>query len=711
MNSNPLLSVIVPVYKVARFLPNLLARLSNQTLKSIEFILVCDGDDEDFEICRKYVDSDSRFILISHIKKGLGGARNAGIEQARGRYIFFCDADDSIDLDFCEKMLAPFITNPKIGFTACGTKIVFEGLEDIQRKKSDEVYFAMPNTGVYSVSQAIFGKINVAVWNKIYRKDIIERFKLRFPEKMYNEDAYFNWCYWSVCESFYSLPDVEYSYIRRNDSLMAQTFNKTLGRKSLDHLKTVDFFYDFLEKNNLEKKFQSAFWNCYLISYWFARDNSSNEWRHKVKQKVSAFIANHGVPNDKKYQELVNIFNESNSKTFKNNYKRMKSQIAITAILPVFKCEQYLPRCIDSILSQTLENFEIILAVDGGEACYRICDEYAAKDPRIKVIRDKGSYGKSVNAGILAAQGEYISIIECDDWCESDMFEVLYQSAKQYEADVVKGGWFDSFDDERKNKTRLHTYPDGFFNIYEHQDFFCSQPSVWSAIYRKDYLVENDIFFYENRQSFVDAPFHYKTLYCTEGYVLINKPLYHYYQDNPNQSVQSGVKVHDGINAEKFAYDDIKRYPGLWQKIGQGIFAAMLEHLSWNDRRIQEKNWHDEFEKAAALFLSEIDLKDINLKKINTNSYELLRRLLPNIEEQQSDFVEQDVFNHLREQKVDKFILRLFGFIPLFSIEKRGEFTKFKLFSVVNLISLKRNISTIRCYLLKVFPLFVIRKK
>lgn len=691
MNSNPLLSVIVPVYKVARFLPNTLTRLSNQTLKSIEFILVCDGDDEDFEVCRKFVNADNRFKLISNVNKGPGGARNAGIEQALGRYLFFCDADDSIGLDFLRKMLDPLIANPKIGFVACGTEIIFEGPEDAQRKASDEAYFAMPNTGIYSVNQETFGGINVGLWNKIYRKDIIEKFGLWFPEEMLNEDAYFNWCYWAVCENFYSLPDVKYSYIRRSGSLMAQTFSKALGSKSLDHLKVAGLFYDFLEKNKLEKRFQSGFWNCYLISYWFAKEHSSDEWQHKVKQMVSSFLTNHSLPNDKKYRELAKILKESRSKIFKNNYKKTESRISITAILPVFKCEQYLPRCIDSILSQQLKNIEIILAVDGGEACYRICDEYAEKDPRVKVIRDKGSYGKSVNAGILAAQGEYISIIECDDWCEPDMFLSLYQAAKQYEADVVKGGWFDSFDDQRKNKIRLHTYPDGFFNIYEHQDFFCSQPSVWSAIYRKDYLLENDIFFFENRQSFVDAPFHYKTLYCTEDYVLINKPLYHYYQDNPNQSVQSGGKVHDSINAEKFAYDDIKRYPGLWQKIGQGIFAAMLEHLRWNDQRIREKNHHDEFEKAATLFLSEIDLSGINLKKINAQSYKLLCRLLPIIE--------------------DKYIFRLFGLIPLFSIEKSSEVSKLKLFSIVDFISLKRNVSTVRCYLLKIIPLFVIRKK
>lgn len=692
MSALPILSVIVPVYNVARFLPSLLTKLSHQTLKNLEVILVCDGNDEDFEICHQFVKSDKRFSLISNVKKGPGGARNAGLDKASGEFIFFCDADDKVDDDFCEKMIKPFLVDRIISFTTCGTQIVFESRVDEERQILDDRYFAIPPKGKHFIKQNIFGGLNVGVWNKIYRKDLIQKYAIRFPENMCNEDAYFNWCYWAVSECFYSLPDVKYFYVRRDDSLMGQTFRKNLGLKAFHHLKAAEMFYEFLERNSLLREYYQAFWNCYLISYWFARDNSSNDWQHKVKQQVYSFLLKHSPPSNSKFKELRDIFSQVNSQMFKKKISNMTTETAITAVLPVFKCEKYLHRCVDSILSQTLSNIEIILAVDGGEECYRICDEYAAKDSRVKVIRDKGSYGKSVNAGILCSSGEYIAIIECDDWCEPDMFEVLYNTAKQYDADVVKGGWFDSFDDPQRNQTRLFDYPDGFFNIYEHQDFFASQPSVWSAIYRKEYLIDNDIFFYENRQSYVDAPFHYKTLYCTEDYVLINKPLYHYYQDNPNQSVQSGGKVYDGINAEKFAYDDIQQHPGLWLKIGQGIFTSMLEHLSWNDGRIKDQDQHKLFEVAATQFLSSIDLQGIDFGKLNTVSRELFNRLVGC-------------------EKTDKLIFRLFGLLPLFSIEKRSGWTKFKLFTKINLFSVKEDVSTKRFYFMKFIPLIVIKRK
>ena len=138
--------------------------------------------------------------------------------------------------------------------------------------------------------------------------------------------------------------------------------------------------------------------------------------------------------------------------------------------------------------ASTLKDIEIILACDGGQACFDICDEYLKKDNRIKVIRNAGSYGKSVNAGIKSAEGEYICIIECDDWCAPDMFNELYTQAKYYDADVVKAGWYDAHDNPKENNIRIFDYPDGFFNVFEHLEFLASQPSVWSGIYKKSFL-------------------------------------------------------------------------------------------------------------------------------------------------------------------------------------------------------------------------------
>ena len=96
----------------------------------------------------------------------------------------------------------------------------------------------------------------------------------------------------------------------------------------------------------------------------------------------------------------------------------------ISVIVPVYNVQRYLRRCVDSILSQTFSNLEVILVDDGSpDRCGAICDEYAAADPRVKVIhKPNGGLSSARNAGIEAAAGEYLAFVDSDDWLDADMF-------------------------------------------------------------------------------------------------------------------------------------------------------------------------------------------------------------------------------------------------------------------------------------------------
>lgn len=110
----------------------------------------------------------------------------------------------------------------------------------------------------------------------------------------------------------------------------------------------------------------------------------------------------------------------------------------ISIIVPVYNVEEYIHRCIDSILAQTFTDFELILVNDGSpDQCGKICDEYAENDSRIKVIHKKnGGLSDARNAGLEIAQGEYIGFVDSDDWIEADMYNILYQNAIQFDADI-----------------------------------------------------------------------------------------------------------------------------------------------------------------------------------------------------------------------------------------------------------------------------------
>lgn len=110
----------------------------------------------------------------------------------------------------------------------------------------------------------------------------------------------------------------------------------------------------------------------------------------------------------------------------------------ITIVVPIYKVEDYLHRCVDSILNQTYKRLEIILVNDGSpDSCGKICDEYAKLDERVIVIHKKnGGLSDARNAGIEIAQGEYISFIDSDDWIEENYIEKLYQLIINTNSDI-----------------------------------------------------------------------------------------------------------------------------------------------------------------------------------------------------------------------------------------------------------------------------------
>ncbi len=122
----------------------------------------------------------------------------------------------------------------------------------------------------------------------------------------------------------------------------------------------------------------------------------------------------------------------------------------ISIIIPVYKVELYLPKCLESIINQTYKNLEIILVDDGSpDNCGKICDSYAEKDSRIKVIHKKNAgVARARNDGIEAATGDYISFIDSDDWIAENAYEVLYKGLKENNAECAVGGCVTVIDKE-----------------------------------------------------------------------------------------------------------------------------------------------------------------------------------------------------------------------------------------------------------------------
>lgn len=186
----------------------------------------------------------------------------------------------------------------------------------------------------------------------------------------------------------------------------------------------------------------------------------------------------------------------------------------ISVIMPAYKVEKYIRQSLESVINQTLTDIEIIVVNDASpDNCGKIIDEYAAKDLRIKTIHQKenGGYGKAVNAGINAATGEYIGIIETDDFIEPQMYEKLYNRAKELDADVCKcdfNYYYGSDKFKRYNKMCTVAREGEIFTICDNPLIMNYHVSIWSSIYKRDYLNKNNIRVIETQTaSYQDMPF------------------------------------------------------------------------------------------------------------------------------------------------------------------------------------------------------------
>lgn len=137
----------------------------------------------------------------------------------------------------------------------------------------------------------------------------------------------------------------------------------------------------------------------------------------------------------------------------------------ISVVLPIYNVEKYLCRCVDSVIAQTYKNIEIILVDDGSpDRCPEICDEYAKKDERVRVIhRQNGGVSAARNTGVEAASGKYISFVDPDDYVTDDFLSFMYEIAVKYSADIVSCGAVDVYP---SGKTAFHA-PDKELHIMD----------------------------------------------------------------------------------------------------------------------------------------------------------------------------------------------------------------------------------------------------
>ncbi|MGN0018457.1 MAG: glycosyltransferase [Candidatus Gastranaerophilaceae bacterium] len=220
----------------------------------------------------------------------------------------------------------------------------------------------------------------------------------------------------------------------------------------------------------------------------------------------------------------------------------------VSIIIPVYNVEQYLERCLETVINQTLKDIEIILVNDGStDNSVDICNRYAQKDSRIKVVtRKNGGLSAARNTGLEHVSGEYIGFLDSDDWVDKDFYEKLYNAAIENDCDIAFGDIIRK--GEHKHKIRLKI-PEIIVaeDIYDKMQLAqnLKNPGVWNKIYRK-HLFDNGLRF-EEGVYYEDREFSIQIINECKKIVAVPN-IYYYYFVNPTSIVKSRhtwKKTHD----------------------------------------------------------------------------------------------------------------------------------------------------------------------
>lgn len=284
----------------------------------------------------------------------------------------------------------------------------------------------------------------------------------------------------------------------------------------------------------------------------------------------------------------------------------------ISVLVPIYNVQAYLRESLDSLHAQSFTDFEVLCLDDGStDDSSAIADEYAAADPRFRVVHKPNSgYGATMNRGLDEARGAWIALVEPDDVLEPDALEALHALATAPDAgsstpvDLAKADFWFYWSNPKRNKLAGiidEKWTQRTFDPVDEPDAFFAMPSIWSGIYRADFLRENDIRFLETPgASFQDLGFTFKVLASARRARFTQRPVLHYRQDNESSSINDPKKAFcvfpelSEIDARVAALPDGHRK----RRLERIVYRMKYDNYVWNLGRLP-KNARADFLHAA----------------------------------------------------------------------------------------------------------------
>ena len=291
----------------------------------------------------------------------------------------------------------------------------------------------------------------------------------------------------------------------------------------------------------------------------------------------------------------------------------------ISVIVPIYKVEDYLDRCVKSIVEQTYSNLEIILVDDGSpDQCPKLCDEWAKKDARIKVVHKKnGGLSDARNAGMKIMTGDYVSYIDSDDWIAKDMYERMLTAIKKNNADICECAF------ERTSGTVQNTrkQQDDHAMVLDKESAILSvveekiQPVVWNKLYKRE-IVET--LYFEVGKYNEDEFFTYKAIEKTEKIVqILYVGYYYFFREDSIINETYTIRRLDGLEARYERMKYLKKYPEIYGIAKRQLVFNCMYHYQKGLQFLSGKELGELKEKVKRIYY------DIPITKADIQKYTL----------------------------------------------------------------------------------------
>ena len=580
-------SVVIPVYNAAKTLAECLDSILNQTMPQFEVVCVDDGSkDNSWELLQAYASRDSRIRAVQQENQGPGMARNHGIRMAKGDYIIFVDADDYILPHALETIC-------DIGYAENADIVLYDGdkYDATTGQRIPVRHFLrtdlLPENGeTFSVQDSpdtIFQVTCPGPVTRAYRRTMVQERNLGFSKMKNSEDLRFTYTAMASAQRIAYTTQKLYMY------RVGQTTNVESGKASapLCFIEAYLELAHWLQDNGLFDLCRKSFGNRFCSSIVYAIETIHDEAaRRAIVERLQA--------KDVKQLRLLDqsdaYYGSSREVRqvrwlLENAERPPVSHPKVSVIIPVYNVEKYLPECLESLMRQTLEEFEVLCIDDGStDRSTSILTLYSRLDARINVIcgTHQGA-AASRNQGIEAAVGEYLYFMDSDDKAVDTLLEKAYTAAVRARADVV------AFDiqtlDMQTGKVERPLYcfrkynapkDKSVFSVVDAPDriFQISNPSPWTKMVRREFVMKKNLR-YQSLQNTNDAFFAHMSMALAQRITLLDEQLY-IYRVGMTGNIQSKKEKHPECAVDAYL----------------AIYNRLVEERIWT---LCEKSWLAEF--------------------------------------------------------------------------------------------------------------------